>query len=51
MKKTLVESGVIGALAGGWAMSSYWSGMAGVAVGIAVAAMTAFFLIGERYGH
>ena len=51
MKFTLVESALIGILAGGWACSSYWHGMSGVAVGITAGLMAAFFLIGKRYGH
>ena len=51
MKKTLLESVIIGTLAGGWACSSYWTHFEGVVVGLTAGLMAFYFLAGDRYGR
>lgn len=48
MKSRVVESIVIGTLAGGWASRTYWQGSAGVFIGIVVGLIAIFFLTIQR---
>ena len=48
-KSTLIESGVIGVLAGGWASCTYWTGLSGVFMGfLAFCLSSAALLIKEE---
>ena len=48
MRSRLIESIIIGILAGGWASCTYWEGAAGVCMGGIAFALSMFFLTIER---
>lgn len=48
MLSRLIESGIIGLFAGGWASCTYWQGGAGIFIGIVIGLTSLFFLTIQR---